>query len=444
MQDYIDIPRIYTGIAEIMCCFLYGRFYTADSGGFIRYMKLAAGLLVQCAFLEATKNVHLALWIPCMMVAFALMYTFLVWTCALDKISLIYVALKAFLLAEFIASAEWQIYREIIERAEDDFFLSTLVMILVYGTLLSTAYFLEKRLKRGGQRPVYSLSVIFAAALIAAAVFAFSNLGFIARMIPVEPLHMDIFNSRTLVDLGGLAILYAYQFRIDSLKAEKELAALKTGLQVQYDSYRNYQETLELMHMKFHDLKHHTLLLRQEQDPKRRDEHLNELERELTAFQPEKQTGNRVLDIILAGKSVRMKNLQIQFTCVADGSLLEQLHVTDICTIFGNALDNAIEHVALIPDPNKRIISMSLTRRKEFVFIEISNYCENMIELKDGLPVTTKKDLERHGYGARSMAYAVQKYGGNITFEQRNGFFEVKILIPVNEQHVKNNQKVNK
>ena len=87
---------------------------------------------------------------------------------------------------------------------------------------------------------------------------------------------------------------------------------------------------------------------------------------------------------------------------------------------------------------------MSLTRRKEFVFIEISNYCENMIELKDGLPVTTKKDLERHGYGARSMAYAVQKYGGNITFEQRNGFFEVKILIPVNEQHVKNNQKVNK
>ena len=430
MQEFIDIPRIYTGIAEIMCCFLYGRFYSTESSRFIKYSKLVAALLIQCVFLEITKNVHLALWIPCMTAAFGFMYVYLRWICTLDKISLIYVAIKAFLLAEFIASCEWQIYCEITEYVGNDTFFSIFVMVIIYGLLLTAAYYLEKRLKRGGQRPVYSLSEVFAAGLIAAAVFFFSNLGFITRLIPLGSLHMDIYNSRTLVDLGGLAVLYAYQMRIEGLKAEKELASLQAGLQVQYDSYRNYQETLELMHMKFHDLKHHTLLLRQEQDPKRRDEHLNELERELTAFQPEKQTGNRVLDIILAGKSVRMKNLQIQFTCVADGSLLEQLHVTDICTIFGNALDNAIEYVALIPDPEKRIISMSLTRRKEFVFIEVSNYCEDRIELKDGLPVTTKKDRARHGYGVRSMAYAVHKYGGNITFEQRKGFFEVKILIP--------------
>ena len=43
----------------------------------------------------------------------------------------------------------------------------------------------------------------------------------------------------------------------------------------------------------------------------------------------------------------------IQITCVADGKLLDFIHVTDLCSIFGNALDNAIEHVIMIPEVEK-------------------------------------------------------------------------------------------
>lgn len=49
---------------------------------------------------------------------------------------------------------------------------------------------------------------------------------------------------------------------------------------------------------------------------------------------------------------------------MADGKLLDYMHVTDICSIFGNALDNAIEHVILIPDPEKKTDSSDSIRSK--------------------------------------------------------------------------------
>ena len=39
-----------------------------------------------------------------------------------------------------------------------------------------------------------------------------------------------------------------------------------------------------------------------------------------------------------------MRTTGNKMTVVADGKLLNQIHVMDLCTIFGNALDNAIEY----------------------------------------------------------------------------------------------------
>ena len=62
------------------------------------------------------------------------------------------------------------------------------------------------------------------------------------------------------------------------------------------------------------------------------------------------KTGNGVLDTLLTNASLKCSRHDITFTCVADGSLLNDLYVMDICTILGNALDNAIECEVLIED----------------------------------------------------------------------------------------------
>ena len=61
----------------------------------------------------------------------------------------------------------------------------------------------------------------------------------------------------------------------------------------------------------------------------------------------------------------------------------------------------------------------------------ISNYCDTLVEFRNGLPVTNKTDMKNHGYGVKSIKKAVEKYGGNVTWTQHNDEFEMKALIPM-------------
>ena len=107
--------------------------------------------------------------------------------------------------------------------------------------------------------------------------------------------------------------------------------------------------------------------------------------------------------------------------------------MTDICTIFGNALDNAIESVVTQEDPEKRLIHMTIAPRKKFVYIEVDDYCDHEVRFRGGQPVTSKQDRENHGFGVKSISYTAQKYGGSVSFALQNNFFEMKLLIPVPE-----------
>ncbi len=107
------------------------------------------------------------------------------------------------------------------------------------------------------------------------------------------------------------------------------------------------------------------------------------------------------------------------------------MSVMDICSVFGNALDNAIESVEKLAEPEKRLVSMSVVAQNEFVMLRFDNYYEEELELKDGLPVTTKKNKKYHGYGIRSIRQTAEKYGGTVTFHGENNWFSLRILFPV-------------
>lgn len=64
------------------------------------------------------------------------------------------------------------------------------------------------------------------------------------------------------------------------------------------------------------------------------------MEAEIRQYEAQNKTGNKVLDTVLTSKSLYCNKNGITFTCVADGTLLGFMDVMDICSIFGNALDN--------------------------------------------------------------------------------------------------------
>lgn len=75
----------------------------------------------------------------------------------------------------------------------------------------------------------------------------------------------------------------------------------------------------------------------------------------------------------------------------------------DICSLFGNALDNAITSTEKIENPEKRLIHVMVSREKGFLRIKIENSFQGELKMKNQLPVTTKEDRRYHGFGVKSM-----------------------------------------
>lgn len=429
---YEDIPRLYTAVAEWGACMVYIlavlKYKMTKS---VFFLAAAFSLVIQCLILVLTGNLPTPFWIPCMVLAVVSMYLFLYY-CSREKAVVVgYYCARAFLLAELAASFEWQIHCFIFyNQGWNRKWLSWALLILVYGVVLLLGWFLERN-QKGREVKDISGRELWSAVLIVTASFAFSNLSFIYEDTPFSSrLTADIFNIRTLADLGGFAVLYAFQSRIGELNAARELNSIQAILKSQYRNYLQYQESFDMINMKYHDLKHQIEGLRAETDHGRRMEWLDEMEKGLEIYETVNRTGNKVLDTILAGKIMSCQKHKIHITCVADGTLLNSIHVTDICTIFGNALDNAIESVVSVPDREKRLIHLSVSSQKDFIFIQIENYCENKMELNSQLPATTKADRKNHGFGLKSIRYSAEKYGGTMAVDWIDHRFILRLLIP--------------
>lgn len=427
---YQDIPRIYTALAEWLACLTYCLVMKrkVKNEDFILVTILC--LIVQSMFLVLTKGLPVMFWIPCMLIAVVIMYAYMAFCCDDNRNVIGYYCARAFLLAELAASLEWQL-AYFFRNITDSILVQILILIGVYALVFTWAHYMEVGITRGVFQLEINTHELWAAITIAAVVFAFSNLSFVFRNTPFSAgLEADIFYIRTLVDIAGIMILYVYQSRICELLAEKELRNIHAMLKAQYDKYRNYQSTFELINMKYHDLKHQIAGLKAEMSDEERKKWIDSLEQELESYSPELETGNSVLDTLIAGKMMNCRANNIKITCVADGDVLEFMHVADICTIFGNALDNAIESVTLIEDPEKRLIHLTLSQKKNFILIQIDNYCENTITIKNGYPVTSKADKGNHGFGLKSIRYTIEKYHGTLNFDLKDNWFELKMLIP--------------
>jgi hypothetical protein len=440
-----DIPRLYTALAEWASCLVYILVVHQGSRGFRLFLKAALALALQCAIQIFAGSLPLFFWIPGMALAVCGMYLFIFISADLSVRDAGYGCARAFILAEFSASLEWQLYCYFLNVGTNRITLIGIgFMILVYALVFIAMYAVENRQKQKYGRFYASPREIWSAAGIALAVFVISNISFVTSNTPFSSrLIRELFYIRTLVDFCGLAILYAYQEQHREMRLNYELKAMQNILHHQYEQYRQSEESIAFINRKYHDLKHQVSVIRAETDPEKRGSYLTEIEKGLDMYGAQYKTGNTALDTIFMAKGLLCAKQHIAFTCVADGALLDFMEVMDICTIFGNALDNAIEAVIKLHDPEKRLIRLALYAQNNFVMIRFENYYEGEIKIEEGLPQgskpgllaglpeTTKGDTGYHGFGLKSIRHTVEKYHGTITIHTENDWFVLRVLVPI-------------
>lgn len=437
--NVLDIPRGYTGLAEWTACMFFAQQFRHRLPR-KRYILLSAvWLVIQVGFLVMTDDLPIYLWIPCMAAAVGLMLVLLLLSCDLDLCTGAFTCVRAFVLAEFAASLEWQIHCFLWPNDNWIFWQRYGLLFLTYGGVILIAALLERRYFTSHAGFSVTSHELLAVAIMGISVFAVSNLSFYVEKSPFSSQYAgEVLNTRTLVDAVGVALLYAYYVQHRETQVQKELSAMQTILENQYAQYRMSRDSIDMINRKYHDLKHQIAALRAEPDVAARNQWLDEMEQDIRTYEAQNKTGNSVLDVMLTGKSLYCQKHSIDLTVVADGKHLAFMDTMDICSMFGNALDNAIECELKISDKTKRMIHLTLTTQKQFLLLQVENYCPDMPEFRDGLPVTTKQDSDNHGFGLKSIRFIAQKYGGTTTVRAEDGWFVLKVLLPLPESDAEN------
>ena len=244
---YQDIPRIYTAIAEWGSCLVYLYILKKENMKSVHFLTGSLFMLaMQSIFLTLTGSVTEILWIPCMIIAAGMMYGFLMVGGNMKPLGAAYCCARAFVLAEFAASLQWQMISSVQTWGNQSIWVEILITMVIFGGCFTIDIYLEKDLLKQNYLEQMTVKEVAAAAIMAVATFAFSNLSFLNENVPFASRERaDIFSIRTLIDFGGIAILHAYQSRISEYVAEKELSVMNVMLKSQHDQYRNYQDSLD-------------------------------------------------------------------------------------------------------------------------------------------------------------------------------------------------------
>ena len=427
-----DIPKIYTALAEWVSCVIYIMILRKDHRFSKKELSVLGGTLLLLIGLQKMIGViPIGLWIPGMVIAVLIMFWMILYCSGANKITAGYWLVRAFVLAEMTASLEWQISYFLSENFKIHFVgFEPIFMVIAYMVTFLLVYLVESR----HERILLDVTIkeFLTTAVIGIVCFCLSNLSYVYSNTPFSsPFAREAFNIRTLIDVGGYAFLLAYHLQRCEDHVKTELDAIQNILRTQYSQYRQSQESIDIINHKYHDLKHQIAVLRQEKNLDKKEAYLDEMEQSIKDYEFMFKTGNGVFDTLLTGVALKCSRRNITFTCVADGTLLNQIYVMDLCTIFGNALDNAMEYVVQIEDPEKRLIHVTVSKMEEFVLIRIENYLQDDVKFDGELPATTKSDKAYHGFGLKSIKYSVEKYHGTMEVKTEEHWFTINILIPI-------------
>lgn len=210
---------------------------------------------------------------------------------------------------------------------------------------------------------------------------------------------------------------------------QRQNEAIEQLLRREQSLYKLSKEAIDTINRKCHDLKHTVSAIKA--GGVMPEEDIKEIEEALLQYDGFIRTGNKDLDIVIAEKYLRCMDNDVLLSCIIDGKRLNFMSPGDVYSLFGNLLDNAIECLETVEEPENRLISVNVQARNKFVTIRVENYCPNEIEMVDGLPVTIKQDKENHGYGTLSVKHVVEKYGGTAVFTREGDTFSVNVAIPV-------------
>lgn len=198
-------------------------------------------------------------------------------------------------------------------------------------------------------------------------------------------------------------IMNVKEYRNINAMNEKKLESQKEY----YDRLREIdKETRKFRH----DIQNHVQVILNLMKEEKNDQariYIEDIAQHIEDIKPVINCGNGIIDVILNEKMTRCKEKDVVLKVKGIIHAPIIINDYDICTIFANALDNAIEACEKIE--TNRWIEVSIGLHQNFLTILISNSIAGPVSLR-----SKKQDRRNHGFGIQNLTECVERNSGEV------------------------------
>ncbi|MCH1981072.1 GHKL domain-containing protein [Ruminococcus sp. OA3] len=228
--------------------------------------------------------------------------------------------------------------------------------------------------------------------------------------------------------ISNLGILYLITYMIDNTKVLLE----NENLHQEQEYYRELEHNQKEIRRLRHDMNNHlaavdALLERNETEKARA--YFAELSA-VAAGTNRMFCKNSLINAVLGSKYQKAEELGIDTFFNIDLGEEVSMDEVDVCSLFANTLDNAIEACIQINDSQERRMELRARTGGGYFSFQLENPYVNEIRFCHGEYRTTKSDRRQHGLGIGKVRDIVGKYGGNLKISHAGGVFSVVAIIP--------------
>lgn len=215
----------------------------------------------------------------------------------------------------------------------------------------------------------------------------------------------------------------------EQLTMQNEQNLLRTQVaaaQVHLEALKESQEKTIIYR---HDMRHHLSLINAylaDNNEAAAQEYIIEVENAIRGATVEKYCSNYTVNLILYSYISKAKNDQIAVETQIDLPERNAISDMDLCVIFANAIENAVNACNHIRNVEDRTLKIVCTPKNDRLFVQITNSYEGTVKLVNDMPVSTE---ENHGIGTKSITAVAQKYGGMCSFTAEHGVFKTSIIL---------------
>lgn len=182
-----------------------------------------------------------------------------------------------------------------------------------------------------------------------------------------------------------------------------------------------------------HDIRKHRLAIREMAEMGRSQDivrYLDEMEQIPRKDRNQDLANHELLNLILNRKIREAEGLGIEVQFRVDDMCSLALTQMEICALFTNILDNAIESNQALAEEKGHWIKLDCARKGRMLVIFESNPMkEGKVRFVEGIPQTTKKNKWNHGLGMQSIKRVVESHGGHMQIDVKERNFQLVIYL---------------